>query len=193
LRALPSPLLLDSAALEARLLQTSPQLAGLSAQTIVAQKNSELARKNLTPDFVLGIAPVQRGNNFSSWDAMLEFSIPLQRVSHGAHQSEADAMLQAERERQQGAQARLQGELREHLAALQADGEQQSLIRQRVLPLAELAFNGALEGYRNGRVDFATLLEAKRQIQKARLDELNARVEQQIHLAEVERLLGEEL
>jgi outer membrane protein TolC len=193
LRPLPSPLLLDSAALEARLLQTSPQLAGLSAQTIVAQKNSELARKNLTPDFVLGIAPVQRGNNFSSWDAMLEFSIPLQRVSHGAHQSEADAMLQAERERQQGAQARLQGELREHLAALQAAREQQSLIRQRVLPLAELAFNGALEGYRNGRVDFATLLEAKRQIQKVRLDELNARVEQQIHLAEIERLLGEEL
>jgi len=42
-------------------------------------------------------------------------------------------------------------------------------------------------------VDFATLLEAKRQIQKAHLDELNAEVEQQIHLAEIERLIGEDL
>jgi len=67
------------------------------------------------------------------------------------------------------------------------------LTHQRLMPLAELAYNGALEGYKNGRVDFATLLEAKRQTQKAHLDELNASVEQQIHLAEIERLIGEDL
>jgi outer membrane protein TolC len=124
---------------------------------------------------------------------MLEFSIPLQRVAHGAHQNEAEAMLEADRDRLQGAEARLLGELREHYAALQAAHEMETLTRQRVMPLAELAYNGALEGYKNGRVDFATLLEAKRQIQKAHLDELNASVEQQIHLAEIERLIGEDL
>ena len=193
LRGLPPPVVLNPDALESRLTQSSPQLAGLVAQTEVALSNVELARKNLTPDFILGIAPVQRGNSFNTWDAMLEFTIPLQRSTHGAHQSEAEEMLQADRSRLQGIEARLLGELREHYAELQAAREQEKLTRERVVPLVELAYNGALEGYRNGRVDFATLLDAKRQIQKARLDELNASVEQQIHLAEIERLIGEEL
>ena len=193
LRSLPQTAVLNSDSLEQRLSQSSPQLAGLVAQTTVSTSNVELARKNLIPDFILGIAPVQRGNNFSTWNAMLEFSIPLQRASHGAHQSEAEAMLEADRDRLQGAEARLLGELREHYAALHAAHEMEMLTHQRVMPLAELAYNGALEGYKNGRVDFATLLEAKRQIQKAHLDELNAEVEQQIHLAEIERLIGEDL
>jgi outer membrane protein TolC len=193
LRSLPQPVVLNYDSLEQRLSQSSPQLAGLVAQTTVSISSVELARKNLIPDFILGIAPVQRGNNFNTWNAMLEFSIPLQRVAHGAHQNEAEAMLEADRDRLQGAEARLLGELREHYAALQAAHEMETLTRQRVMPLAELAYNGALEGYKNGRVDFATLLEAKRQIQKAHLDELNASVEQQIHLAEIERLIGEDL
>ena len=193
LRSLPQAVVLNSDSLEQRLSQSSPQLAGLVAQTTVSISSVELARKNLIPDFILGIAPVQRGNNFNTWNAMLEFSIPLQRATHGAHQSEAEAMLEADRDRLQGAEARLLGELREHYAALQAAQEVEMLTHQRVMPLAELVYNGALEGYKNGRVDFATLLEAKRQIQKARLDELNAGVEQQIHLAEIERLIGEDL
>ena len=193
LRSLPSPAVLNPDLLEKRLSQSNPQLAGLVAQTTVSLSGVELARKNMTPDFMLGIAPVQRGNSFSTWNAMLEFSVPLQRATHGAQQSEAEEMLQADRARLQGAETRLMGELREHYAALQAAREKEVLTRQRVVPLAELAYNGALEGYRNGRVDFATLLEAKRQTQNVRLDELNASVDQQIHLAEIERLIGEEL
>ena len=193
LRSLPLPVVLNPDALEQRFSQSSPLLAGLEAQTSVSSSSVDLARKNLIPDFVVGIAPVQRGNNVSTWNAMLEFSIPLQRALHSAQQSEAEEMLQADRHRLLGAKTRLLSELREHYSALQAAREQETLTHQRVEPLAELAYNGALEGYRNGRIDFATLLEAKRQIQKAHLDELNASVEQQIHLAEIERLIGEEL
>jgi len=193
LRPLPPPDVLNPQQLELRLAQSSPQLAGMTAQTAVALGSAELAQKNLTPDFVLGVGPKQRGTSFNTWEAMLEFTVPLQRAGHGAHQNEAEQMLQADRSRLMAAEAKLMGELREHYAALQAAREQETLTHQRVLPLAELAYNGAQEGYRNGRVDFATLLEAKRQIQKARLDELNASVEQQIHLAEIERLTGEEL
>ncbi|MBI3901656.1 MAG: TolC family protein [Nitrosomonadales bacterium] len=193
LRALPPPAVLNPETLEQKLSQSNPQLAGLVAQTTVSLSSSELANKNLTPDFVLGVGPVQRGSRFSTWEAMLEFTVPLQRSSHGAHQREAEEMLQADRARLMGAEARLLAELREHYAALQGAREQETLTQQQVLPLAELAFNGALAGYQNGRVDFATLLEARRQIQKAKLDELDARIEQQIHLAEIERLTGEEL
>ncbi len=193
LRPLPPPAVLDEAALERRLRSESPQLAGQAAQVAAAEGGVELARKNLTPDFILGIAPVQRGSRLDSWDAMLEFTIPLQRVAHHTHQHEASEMLEASRARQQAIEARLVADLREQYAALEAARNLEVLAHQRSLPLAELAFNGARAGYRNGRVDFATLLEARRQLRQARLDELDARVAQQVRLAEIERLIGEEL
>jgi len=193
LRPLPPPAVLDEAVLEQRLRDSSPQLAGQAAQLASAQGNAELTQKNLMPDFILGMGPSQRGSSISSWNAMLEFTIPLQSGAHHAHRHEADEMLDASRDRQQATTARLLGELRERYAALQAAQQQANVIQQRALPLAELAFQGALAGYQNGRVDFATLLEAKRQLQKTKMDELNARVEQQMRLAEIERLIGEEL
>jgi outer membrane protein TolC len=56
-----------------------------------------------------------------------------------------------------------------------------------------LNFKAALAGYETGKLDFATLLDAQRQIRKARLDSLKAQGEMQIRLAEIERLLGEDL
>ncbi|MBI5919281.1 MAG: TolC family protein [Nitrosomonadales bacterium] len=186
----PAAARLEGSALEQRLRDANPQLAGQAAQTDLAQRNAELAQRNLSPDFILGIAPVQRGNGIRSLDAMLEFTLPLQQVAHHAHQHEASEMVDASRARQQAAETRLLGELREHLAALEAARAQQALLHQRVSPLAELAFKGALAGNQSGRVDFATLLEARRQLQKTRLDELGAEVAQQLHLAEIERLIG---
>jgi outer membrane protein TolC len=42
-------------------------------------------------------------------------------------------------------------------------------------------------------VDFATLLEAQQQIRKAKLNKIKAQAEAQIRLAEIEKLLGEDL
>jgi outer membrane protein, heavy metal efflux system len=57
----------------------------------------------------------------------------------------------------------------------------------------ELTFESALVGYQTGRVDFATLLDAQRQIRRTRLDLLKIDLEQQMRLAEIERLVGEDL
>ncbi len=193
LRPIPPPAVLNENTLEQRLREASPQLASLAAQVDAAQSNVDLAQKNLTPDFAVGVGPVQRGNTFRTWNAMLEFTIPLQRGAHYAHQHEADEMLAASQARKQAADARLLAELREQYAALQAAQQQGKLVEESSIPLAEIAFRGALAGYQTGKVDFTTLLEAKRQIQKAKLDSLNAEVAQQMRLAEIERLIGEDL
>ena len=62
-----------------------------------------------------------------------------------------------------------------------------------LLPQAELTFRSALAAYENGKVDFATLLEAQQQIRKARQNQIKAQAEAQIRLAEIEKLLGEDL
>jgi len=193
LRPMPLTVVMNETALEQRLHDASPELAGQAALVASAESNADLAHRNLTPDFTVGFGPVQRGSTLSTWNAMLEFTLPLHHDTHHAHQHQADEMLEASRARRQATEVRVLGELRERYAALQAAQQQEALIVQRALPLADLAFRGALAGYRNGRVDFSTLLEAKRQVQKTKLDQLNAQIAQQINLAEIERLIGEDL
>jgi outer membrane protein TolC len=67
------------------------------------------------------------------------------------------------------------------------------LIENQLLPQAELTYQSALAGYETGKVDFAILLDAQRQILKARQQQLKSHLEAQLRLAEIERLLGEEL
>lgn len=190
---LPSASVLDETQLQQRLRASSPQLSKQTALSAAAQGEVAMARKNQTPDFVVAVSPVQRGNGMNNWDAMLEFTIPLQQSSHSAHRQEADENLRASQAREQALGQNLSAELGEHKAALMASTEQLQLIRQQTMPLVEMAFKSALAAYQNGRLDYATLWQARREVQRNKLDELDALTNQQIHLAEIERLLGEPL
>lgn len=190
---IPSISILEESQLQKRLHSSSPQLSKQNAMSVSAQGEVDMARKNQTPDFIVAIAPVQRGNGISSWDAMLEFTIPLQQGSHNSHRHEADQRLSASQAREQALEQNLNAELSEHKAALTASTEQLQLIHQQSLPLIEMAFKNALTAYQNGRLDYATLWQVRREVQRNKLDELDALTNQQIHIAEIERLLGEAL
>ena len=69
----------------------------------------------------------------------------------------------------------------------------EALIAEQLLPQAQLSLNSALAAYEAGKVDFATVLEAQRLIRKAQQDRLKVRVEAQMRLAEIERIVGETL
>ena len=102
-------------------------------------------------------------------------------------------MLAAARSRKEAVAYRLTGELFENLAALQAAQRTAALTQTSLLPQAEATLQAALAGYENGRVDFATLLDAQRQIRTSRQNLLKAEVEVQVRLAAIEKLLGEDL
>jgi outer membrane protein TolC len=61
------------------------------------------------------------------------------------------------------------------------------------LPQAELNLNAALAAYENGRADFVAVLDAHRQLRRARGELVKARGDQQTRLAEIEKMVGEEL
>jgi outer membrane protein TolC len=102
-------------------------------------------------------------------------------------------MVSAARLRKEAAVNRLTGELFENLSGLQAAQRIEILTAKSLLPQAEATLQAALAGYETGRVDFATLLDAQRQIRKSKQDLLKAQVDAQMRLANIERLLGEEL
>ena len=102
-------------------------------------------------------------------------------------------MVDAARLRRQGNLNQALAELSESLAGLEVARGLESLVGNGLLPQAELNLNSALAAYENGRADFAAVLDAHRQLRRARGELVKARGDQQIRLAEIEKMLGEDL
>ena len=193
LRPIPPRAKLEFAVLAERLREHNPMLFTLQAQIDAADKGRELAYKNRYPDFAVGLGTTQMGNDIKSWELMVEFNIPLQQGSRRGAEREAENMLAAARSRKYSADSQLAGELAEYSTALDAALQVESITTNSLLPQSEATLQAAYVGYQNGKVDFTTLLDAQRQILKAKLDMLNAQAQAQASLAQIEKLLGEEL
>ena len=193
LRPLPPPARLDYVALEERMRARNPRLFAETTRIQSAEKSRELAYKNRYPDFTFGISPIQYQSAVREWELMVEMNIPLQQGSRRAQEREAEAMLAAARARSEAMANQVLGELAENLSGIEAARRGEELASGSLLPQAELTFRSALASYENGKVDFATLLDAQRQIRQARQTQLKAQAEAQARLAEIERIIGEEL
>jgi outer membrane protein TolC len=102
-------------------------------------------------------------------------------------------MVAAAQARAQNVANQLVGDLGESLAALDAARQNETLVATQSLPQSELGLRSALAAYENGKLDFTALLEAQRQIRKTRQERLKAQAEAQMRLAEIERIVGEDL
>lgn len=193
LRPLPPPARLQVADLEERARARSPVIAAEDARARSAGRMFELAELNRYPDFTIGLSPTQTKNRISEWEVMFEVSIPLQQSTRRAKEREAKAMQSAAEAKRDSATVMALGELSENVAALEAARRTEGLAASSLLPQAELTFQSALAGYENGKVDFATLLDAQRQIRRAKQERLKAQAEAQMRLADIERIVGEEL
>ena len=192
-RPWPSPAQLEFSALQERVRARNPQLFTEEARIKSAEKGRELVYKNRIPDFTLGIQPTQYQTSFKEWTLMLEVNIPLQQETRRAQERESEAMLAAARSRKEAVANQVLADLSENLAGIEAARRVEALATTSLLPQAELSFNSALASYESTKVDFATLLEAQRAIRQARQNQIKARFEGQVRLAEIEKLLGEEL
>ena len=190
-RSLPElPIPAKLADLEQRVWQSNPTLLAQSAQITAAEQTQRLAEKNRYPDLNVGVSPIQRKGEFDRWELMLEVNIPLQQETRRSQEREAAALLAAAQIRQEANANQVLGSLQEALAGLESANRQLQLLKTSLLPQAELSLQSALVNYQTGRIDFTTALDAQRQIRQARLDYLKAQVEQQLRLAEIERLVG---
>ena len=188
----PAALQRDAAVLLARARANNPQLASDEARRQAAEKSRDLVLRNRYPDFSIGVAPTQVRNGIRDWGLMLEVSIPFQQSTRRANEREAQAMVAAAAARLEATANQLQAELAENISGLDAARRTGEIIRANLLPQTELTFKSALASYENGKVDFATLLDAQRQIRIARQSLIKSEAETQNRLAAIERILGEE-
>ena len=192
LRPLPQRAL-DFAALTRSAGERSPTLAVNTAQITAAERSAQLMRASRIPDLGVGLAVIQQGTRLTDYEVMLEVNIPWQADVIRANVNEAQAMSDAAAARREATVAQLQSELGQNWAALEALSEQGDIVRSTLLPQVQLTFESALASYQTGRVDFSTLLDAQRQVRRTRLDLLKIELDQQMRLAEIERIVGEDL
>jgi outer membrane protein TolC len=192
IRALPSPEQVNFGALESRARMNNPLLRTEESQIRAAEKNRELTYKNRYPDFNVGISPIQYRGSIKEWELMVEMNIPLQQDSRRAQERESEAMLAAARSRQEVVTNQVLADLYANVAGFDSARRSLALTTESLLPQSELTFRSALAGYQTGKVDFATLLDAQRQIRQSKLNQIKAGVEAQKRLAEIERIVGEE-
>lgn len=191
--ALPPVARLDPAALRERALARNPQLAADDARLRAARSGEDTVRANRYPMFTLGVAPIQQRSRIAEWELMFEVSIPLQQASRRADEREAQAMVAAAQARREATANALLAELGEQLAAFEAARRIDALTANTLLPQADLTVQAALAGYETGKVDFATVIDAQRQVRNAQTTLLRTRAEALMRLAEIERIVGGEL
>jgi outer membrane protein TolC len=194
LRSIPADASLKNyTVLENRIREHNPDLFVDEAGIRASENNRDLVHKNRYPDFTLGVSPTQFGNTVREWGLMVEVNIPLQQASRRSQERESEAMLAAAKARKEATANRILSALTENLSGIEAAQRTEQLSSGGLLPQANITFESALSGYQTGKVDFATLLDAARQILNAKLEVLKAQTDAQMRLAEIERLLGEEL
>jgi cobalt-zinc-cadmium efflux system outer membrane protein len=174
-------------------LVSTPDIAMLKAETEGSDLGTALAEKNYYPDFMVGVAPIQRDGRFDSYDLMFQVNIPIWR---GKYQSLSDGA----RARARAARARLEaGKNRKALevkgAAIEVDASlrQIELFETSLVPQSELSYESALRNYRTGRIGLLMLLETERDLRKTRTDYLKALFEYNLRLAKLERASGVDL
>ncbi len=174
------------------LLARSPLLQSAEARVLAAEKARDLVYLNRYPNLNLGIAPNQVGSAVRTWDVMLELNLPLQQDSRRAQEREADSNLASAQARKAAVWNQLQATLSENVSGWETAQRNLDIARNRLIPQSQFTYQAALTGYSNGRVDFASVLEAQRQVWQAQQQQLKAQLELQLRFADIEALLGEE-
>ncbi len=174
LRPLPNLAASDATVLAERARASNPQLQAEQARVASAKKSRDLTWNNRYPDWLVGLQSTQVGSRLTSYGLMIELNIPLQQDARRAQEQEAESMVSAAKSRAEALSNQLLGELAGNLAAFDGARRTAALVETQLLPQSELSLRSALAAYESGKVDFATLLDAQRQIRKAQLDRLKA-------------------
>lgn len=197
LRPVPAPESIELDRLVERAQIANPQLGMDAARITADERNAELVRRNWYPDLTLGVsvfdADSNNGRDFGGYEAMVSFAIPLQWGLRRAQEGEAVAKLAASRARRQATGLDLQSQIEAAYWAFVSAQRGERILRDVNIPQTKVVLQSALAGYQLGRVDLPSVLLADQAVRRVALDRINLLIEQQVRLAEIERVIGEDL
>ncbi|MEK6693130.1 MAG: TolC family protein [Nitrospirota bacterium] len=183
----------ESVELAEKALKRNPMIKAMEYNIKAQDAGKVLAERNYYPDFMLGIAPVQRMERFSSWDFMVGLNIPIWWKKYDYRLGEARANLNSSKARLDSIKNQVSFEISQAYIKVETSKRVIELYETGIIPQARLSLESALINYQTGKVDFLTLLENQRILKKTMLEHLRAVVDFRMKVAELERAVGEDI
>lgn len=178
--------------LAGRALGVNPSLAVMKYEADIRELETELTKKNYYPDFMVGIAPVQRDGRFDAWDAMFQMNIPVWRAKYKSQEEEGVKMTEAIRSEIRAEENMIKARVKEGVIKTETAGRIRTLYETSLLPQAELSFESTLKNYQSGKADFIMLLDSERLLKKTKIDYIGAVMTYYKRLVALESVVGEE-
>jgi outer membrane protein TolC len=163
------------------------------AQAEAADSTRHLSERSWYPDVEVGLGAIRRDGRFDGYQAMVEFSIPLQIDRRRAEQREAAGMAAAARAKVDQIRQDVTTGLHEAHVLLEALAQRKRLLREVTMPQARIAVDAAMNAYQVGREELTSVLLAQQTLRRAMVETVTVLFDEQIRLAEIERLIGGEL
>ena len=192
-RPIPSAEALELASLTARAEAANPQLLAQQAAIEGADQSIDLAMKDWYPDFEVGLGPETMGSRWVGYNAMVSATVPLQWGLHESQIGAAKATAAASRARREELVKDVANALDDAWIGLKSDREVEKLLTESQLPQAKIGFESVANSYALGRANFVDVLTAEQQLWTTDIDLIKTRFDEQMRLAEIEKLVGGKL
>jgi outer membrane protein TolC len=189
----PIPPDIDLAQVTDRAMRFNPDLKAQSAEIESAERTRDLAEKSWYPDFGVSVGAVKANGRFDGYETMLEINIPIRGDLREAEIGEATAMAGAAKAKQRVKELEVENILADAYWTLEAAGRMEKLMVDSSLPQARIGFESAAHAYELGKGEFIMVLTAEQQWRKTHIAHLQVQLEQQMGLAELEKLTGDDL
>jgi cobalt-zinc-cadmium efflux system outer membrane protein len=162
-------------------------------QVSQGQAAAALAKREQKPDFGVQYMWQHNADNFRDY-YMGTFSIKLPNRSRvRAAEAESRTKLSQSEAEKESRLKQLEGDLGEQIAVVQTSEQQLTVYEQGLIPQSESALHAGLAGYRAGKQDYQGLLGSYNDTLRLAMDRDRTLAEHEAAVAQIERLIGEEL
>jgi len=168
-----------------------PAIRAARARVEAADAGYRAARREVYPDFMVGLGYGQRPQFDDMATIMVGISVPL---FAGSRQLPMRREMEAMRATEEAMERDLSNETFAMLAELRAEAERSRRLSElyagAVLPQARAAVESALSAYRVGNVDYMTLVENEMTVNRYEIETVRLAADYHRAIADVEALVG---
>ncbi len=189
------PANMDTDTLDDMLGELNPELKAAGAMLAAETFREQLARRNYLPGIMLGAnwmaMPGEDGQgDETDVSVMAGITLPLWRGKYRAEIREAEAMRRAAAGERDNIQNMLKAELSMAIVRFRTAERRMALFRGSLIPKAEQALEVAQQDFSSGKVDFMTLIDARRTWLEFRLMLERATADREIAMGEIGCCIG---
>lgn len=179
--------------------ENRPMIKSLRAQIGKGEAGQRLAGKELFPDVNISLEYMQRDPagemeaGYDMYSAGITFNLPIQRERRHAMVRESSAEIAMATAELNTLYNSINLGVADNLAQMERREKLIHLYKSGIIPQAEQSLESATIGYRVGKVDFLTLLDARLTLFTYEREYYESMAEYQIKKAQLEALVGKEL